>query len=77
MKTSRLFHISASHAHVTILRDVTDLKKRDKMKETEEKGSERENRSQMYPSYGYTDRCWVVQQDVLGALLDDSEMMRC
>lgn len=74
MKTSRLFHISARHTHVTILRDVTDLKKRDKMKGTEEKAVKGKT---LVKCSQAMDRCWVVQQDVLRAFLDIIEMMRC
>lgn len=74
MKTSRLFHISARHAHVTILRDVTDLKKIGKMKGTEEKAMKEKA---LVNCVQAIDRCWVVQQDVLRASLDVTEMMRC
>lgn len=74
MKTSRLFHISARHAHVTILRDVTDLKKRDEMKGTKEKAVKEKTLVRCVQAM---DRCWVVHQDVLRALLDVLEIMRC
>lgn len=70
MKTSRLFHISARHAHAHPERCYRFEKKRQSERDRR-KGSERVKYVQAMDGH------WVVQQDVLRALLDVIEMMRC